>query len=81
MPYVPLPQTFWPRERYQKATPAAGSATSVSVGPPRLLKQTSSLPPGPTGSDAVRPRTPSYSVAPEAVDQLNVVLLAAATKF
>ena len=81
VPYVPLPQTFWPRERYQKHTPAVGSATSVSVVDARLLKQTSSLPPGPTGSAAVRPRRPSYCVDPEAADQLNVVLLAAATRF
>jgi len=40
-------QEFLPRDRYQNPAPAAGSVASVSVGPGRLSKQTSSPPPGP----------------------------------
>ena len=59
LPNVPSPHAFWPLDRYQNPPPAEGTAASTSVALRRLSKQTSSPPPGPTGSAAVLPRTTS----------------------
>src|SRR5262245_44040194 len=58
-----MAQAFSPRTRYQNPFPTAGPAASSSEGVGRFGKQTSSPPPGPTGSAKIEPRTASYRVA------------------